>query len=230
MQALVFSSSCTVYGEPERVPIDEDCKTQAVSPYGRTKLYIEKLLRDVSNSDESYRFVVLRYFNPVAAHPSGEMGEHPIGVPQNLMPFIQQVAAGQRPELKVFGDDYNTRDGTAIRDYIHVMDLADSHVAGAPAATSLRLQLLPHVCHACLLRLERNTLHACALPCHCSIDWRLHHTEIGQLGVQHCNERSTLPKSKYAGKRSMSAPAPAPLCLKWWQPWRRPVAKRYHTP
>lgn len=132
MQVLVFSSSCTVYGVPERVPIDEKCRLQAVSPYGRTKLYIEELLRDVSASDESWQFLILRYFNPVAAHPSGLIGEHPVGVPQNLMPFVQQVAAGQRPEVKVFGSDYGTRDGTAVRDYIHVMDLAEAHLAGAP--------------------------------------------------------------------------------------------------
>ena len=111
--------------------MDEDCRLQAISPYGRTKLYIEELMRDVANAEPSNQFIILRYFNPVAAHSSGEMGEHPIGVPQNLMPFVQQVAAGQRAELKVFGDDYNTRDGTAIRDYIHVMDLAEAHVAGA---------------------------------------------------------------------------------------------------
>jgi UDP-glucose 4-epimerase len=130
MQTLVFSSSCTVYGVPERVPIDEECRLQAVSPYGRTKLYIEELLRDVSSADPSWSFIILRYFNPVAAHPSGYLGEHPVGVPQNLMPYVQQVAACQRPELKVFGDDYNTRDGTAIRDYIHIMDLAEAHAAG----------------------------------------------------------------------------------------------------
>jgi UDP-glucose 4-epimerase len=132
LQVLLFSSSCTVYGIPERVPIDEECRVQAVSPYGRTKLYIEELLRDVSTSDDSWHFLILRYFNPVAAHPSGFIGEHPIGEPQNLMPYVQQVAAGRRPELKVFGNDYSTRDGTAIRDYIHVMDLAEAHIAGVP--------------------------------------------------------------------------------------------------
>lgn len=130
VQTLVFSSSCTVYGVPERVPIDEECRLEAVSPYGRTKLYIEELLRDLAQSDGSWDFIILRYFNPVAAHPSGELGEHPIGVPQNLMPFVQQVATGQRPQVNVFGNDYNTRDGTCIRDYIHIMDLADAHVAG----------------------------------------------------------------------------------------------------
>lgn len=129
VKTLVFSSSCTVYGIPDRVPIDETCSLQAISPYGKTKLYVEELMRDLAASDETWKIVLLRYFNPVAAHPSGLMGEHPVGVPQNLMPFVQQVAVGIRDELKVYGDDYNTRDGTAIRDYIHVMDLADSHLA-----------------------------------------------------------------------------------------------------
>ena len=120
-----------MYGLPDTVPIDETCKLDAISPYGRTKLFVEELMRDVSISDPAWDIVLLRYFNPVAAHPSGLMGEHPVGVPQNLMPFVQQVAVGLRPELKIFGDDYNTRDGTCVRDYIHVMDLADAHVAGA---------------------------------------------------------------------------------------------------
>eukprot|EP00892_Ulva_mutabilis_P001884 jgi/Ulvmu1/11697/UM008_0108.1 len=129
-KTLVFSSSCTVYGVPERVPIDEECSLNSTtSPYGRTKVFNEEILRDLHVADKSWDTVLLRYFNPVAAHPSGLIGEHPIGVPQNLMPFVQQVAAGIRPKLMVFGNDYNTRDGTTIRDYIHVVDLAEAHVA-----------------------------------------------------------------------------------------------------
>lgn len=135
VQTLVYSSSCTVYGMPDTAPIDESTVLNAISPYGRTKLYTENLMRDVSASDPEWRIIMLRYFNPVAAHPSGIMGEHPVGVPLNLMPYVQQVAVGIRKELSVYGDDYPTRDGTCIRDYIHVMDLGDAHAAGAPPAT-----------------------------------------------------------------------------------------------
>jgi UDP-glucose 4-epimerase len=125
---LVFSSSCTVYGEPERVPITERARLGAASPYGRTKLYIEEMLRDVA-ANGGWRFALLRYFNPVGAHPSGRIGEDPIGIPNNLMPYIMQVAVGRRDHLTVHGDDYPTPDGTCIRDYLHVVDLAEGHLA-----------------------------------------------------------------------------------------------------
>ncbi|GMH44154.1 hypothetical protein BSKO_12088 [Bryopsis sp. KO-2023] len=128
-KTMVFSSSCTVYGIPKATPLTEDHPRSAISCYGRTKLIIEDVLGDVAKSDKEWRIVLLRYFNPVGAHPSGRLGEHPNGVPLNLMPFVQQVALGVRSELKVFGDDYDTRDGTCIRDYIHVMDLANAHVS-----------------------------------------------------------------------------------------------------
>ncbi|KAI8468516.1 MAG: UDP-glucose 4-epimerase [Monoraphidium minutum] len=126
---LVFSSSATVYGIPERVPLTEDCPLSAINPYGRTKLFQEDMFRDVAASDSAARILLLRYFNPVGAHPSGDIGEHPVGIPNNLMPYVQQVAMGQREFLSVFGSDYDTPDGTAVRDYIHVMDLAAGHVA-----------------------------------------------------------------------------------------------------
>ena len=125
---LVFSSSCTVYGEPPTVPTTEDTPLTATSPYGRTKLHIEEMLRDVAATG-SWRMVLLRYFNPVGAHPSGRIGEDPVGIPNNLMPYIMQVAVGRRDHLTVFGDDYPTPDGTAIRDYLHVVDLAEGHLA-----------------------------------------------------------------------------------------------------
>ena len=125
---LVFSSSCTVYGAPESLPLREDCPLQAVNPYGQTKLTIEYMLRDLAASDPDWNISVLRYFNPVGAHPSGEIGEDPLGIPNNLMPYITQVAVGELEELSVFGDDYDTPDGTCIRDYIHVVDLARGHV------------------------------------------------------------------------------------------------------
>jgi len=126
---IVFSSSCTVYGIPEKVPITEDTPLKAISPYGRTKLFQEDMFRDLAVGCKDFRILLLRYFNPVGAHPSGNLGEHPVGIPNNLMPYIQQVALGQRDFLRVWGGDYPTPDGTAIRDYIHVMDLAEGHVA-----------------------------------------------------------------------------------------------------
>lgn len=126
---IVFSSSATVYGEPERLPITEDAPVSATSPYGRTKLAGEWLLRDLAAADAHWRVACLRYFNPVGAHESGLIGEDPRGTPNNLMPYVAQVAVGQRPWLNVFGNDYPTPDGTGVRDYIHVVDLAQGHVA-----------------------------------------------------------------------------------------------------
>lgn len=127
-KTLVFSSSATVYGMPEEMPIDENCQTGAINPYGRTKLHIEEMLRDVAASAPAWRISLLRYFNPVGAHASGEIGEDPEGVPNNLMPFVSQVAVGLRPHVNVFANDYPTPDGTGIRDYIHVTDLVRGHL------------------------------------------------------------------------------------------------------
>lgn len=129
VQHLVFSSSATVYGDPERVPIDEQARLDVTNPYGRTKLVMEQLIGDLCSSSSSFRAANLRYFNPVGAHASGLIGEDPAGVPNNLMPFICQVAAGRRDKLKIFGGDYPTPDGTGVRDFIHVTDLAQAHVA-----------------------------------------------------------------------------------------------------
>ena len=126
---LVFSSSATVYGKAERMPIEEDFPTSATNPYGRTKLFIEEILKDVYVADNSFNIAILRYFNPVGAHESGLIGENPRGIPNNLMPYITRVSVGKLAELSVFGNDYNTKDGTGVRDYIHVIDLADGHVA-----------------------------------------------------------------------------------------------------
>ena len=125
---IVFSSSATVYGDPASVPIREDFPTSATNPYGRSKLMVEELLGDLYSSDHSWNIALLRYFNPVGAHPSGRIGEDPADIPNNLMPYIAQVAVGRRDKLSVYGDDYPTHDGTGVRDYIHVMDLADGHV------------------------------------------------------------------------------------------------------
>ena len=126
---LVFSSSATVYGDPQSVPITEAAPLSATNPYGRTKLFIEEILRDLAKSEAGWRIIPLRYFNPVGAHPSGLIGEDPAGIPNNLMPFALQVAAGKRPQLSVFGGDWPTPDGTGVRDYIHVVDLARGHLA-----------------------------------------------------------------------------------------------------
>ncbi|WP_228765531.1 UDP-glucose 4-epimerase GalE [Sphingopyxis solisilvae] len=132
-KTLVFSSSATVYGQPQYLPLDEDHPTSATNPYGRTKLMIEEMLADIAAADPAWRIAILRYFNPVGAHDSGLIGENPNGIPNNLMPFITRVAAGRLAELSVFGADYDTPDGTGVRDYIHVLDLADGHVVALDA-------------------------------------------------------------------------------------------------
>jgi len=129
VRRLVFSSSATVYGDPEVLPISESAPTSATNPYGRTKFFIEEMLRDLNASEKRWRIALLRYFNPIGAHPSGLIGEDPNGIPNNLFPFITQVAIGAREELSIFGDDYPTPDGTGVRDYIHVVDLARGHLA-----------------------------------------------------------------------------------------------------
>jgi UDP-glucose 4-epimerase len=133
VKTLVFSSSATVYGQPQYLPLDENHPTSATNPYGRTKLMIEEMLADVAAAGPEWRIAILRYFNPVGAHDSGLIGENPNGIPNNLMPFISRVAAGRLAELSVFGDDYDTPDGTGVRDYIHVLDLAGGHVAALDA-------------------------------------------------------------------------------------------------
>ncbi len=125
---LVFSSSATVYGQPKSVPISEDFPLATTNPYGTTKLYIEGILKDIYKADNSFNIALLRYFNPIGAHKSGLIGEDPNGIPNNLMPFITQVAIGKLQRLSVFGDDYPTHDGTGVRDYIHVLDLAHGHI------------------------------------------------------------------------------------------------------
>ena len=129
VRTMVFSSSATVYGDPASAPIREDFPLSATNPYGATKLHIEDMLRDLYASDNRWQIALLRYFNPVGAHESGQIGEDPNGIPNNLLPFIAQVAIGRREKLNVFGGDYETADGTGVRDYIHVMDLAQGHLA-----------------------------------------------------------------------------------------------------
>lgn len=137
VKTLVFSSSATVYGDPVRLPLTEDHPLSATNPYGRSKLMIEEILRDLQHSDESFRISILRYFNPVGAHASGLIGEDPQGIPNNLMPFVAQVAVGRREALNVWGNDYPTQDGTGVRDYIHVVDLALGHLKALEALEQL---------------------------------------------------------------------------------------------
>lgn len=133
VKTLIFSSSATVYGGPHAVPIAEDFPLHVANPYGRSKLMVEDALRDIARADDQWRIALLRYFNPVGAHQSGEIGEDPRGTPDNLMPYVTQVASGSRDRLTIFGSDYSTPDGTAVRDYIHVVDLARGHLAALKA-------------------------------------------------------------------------------------------------
>jgi UDP-glucose 4-epimerase len=134
---IIFSSSCTVYGEQTTLPVTERSTLSAASPYGRTKLFVEDMLRDLAQSESGWRVFLLRYFNPVGAHPSGRLGEDPLGTPNNLMPLVMQAATGRRAEVVVFGDDWPTPDGTCVRDYIHVEDVAEGHVAALEKLDSI---------------------------------------------------------------------------------------------
>jgi UDP-glucose 4-epimerase len=142
---LVFSSSATVYGNPATVPIPEHAPLSATNPYGQSKLVVEHMLRDLATSDPSWRIAILRYFNPVGAHPSGHIGEDPHGIPNNLLPYIAQVAVGKLPHLAVFGNDYPTPDGTGVRDYIHVVDLAQGHFCALRALEAPQARPGAHV-------------------------------------------------------------------------------------
>lgn len=135
VKTFIFSSSATVYGKPERLPLDENCHLSVTNPYGATKLMLEHVLEDLYVADPEWNIMLLRYFNPVGAHPSGLIGEDPKGIPNNLMPFVAQVATGKLPCIKVYGNDYNTPDGTGVRDYIHVVDLALGHIAALKYCT-----------------------------------------------------------------------------------------------
>jgi len=141
VKSIIFSSSATVYGDPERLPLDEDCRLSVTNPYGATKLMIENILKDLYRAENDWNTVILRYFNPVGAHESGLIGEDPNGIPNNLVPFIAQVAVGKLPEIKVFGGDFDTPDGTGVRDYIHVVDLALGHIKALEKVTEPGLRI-----------------------------------------------------------------------------------------
>ncbi|MBR2023254.1 MAG: UDP-glucose 4-epimerase GalE [Clostridia bacterium] len=135
VKKIIFSSSATVYGDPERLPLDETCRLSTTNPYGSTKLMMEMIMQDLYKSDNEWNVILLRYFNPVGAHESGRIGEDPKGIPNNLMPFVAQVASGKLSCINVFGNDYDTPDGTGVRDYIHVVDLALGHIAAIEQCT-----------------------------------------------------------------------------------------------
>ena len=135
VKKVIFSSSATVYGSPERLPLDEDCRLSTTNPYGSTKLIMEGIMQDLYKADTAWNIVLLRYFNPVGAHESGRIGEDPKGIPNNLMPYVAQVASGKLQQISVFGDDYDTPDGTGVRDYIHLVDLALGHIAALERCT-----------------------------------------------------------------------------------------------
>ncbi|WP_075180746.1 UDP-glucose 4-epimerase GalE [Pantoea sp. 1.19] len=181
VRQFIFSSSATVYGDQPQVPYAESFPTgQPASPYGRSKLMVEQLLTDLAQADPRWHIALLRYFNPVGAHPSGEMGEDPQGIPNNLMPYIAQVAVGRRPSLAVFGDDYPTPDGTGVRDYIHVMDLAEGHIA-AMQTTAARpgahvYNLGSGEGHSVL-----EVIHAFSQACGKAIPWHVEPRRAGDL-------------------------------------------------
>lgn len=142
VKSLVFSSSCTVYGDSKSCPVTEQSELNPTNPYGRTKFYTEQVLKDLSNSDSDWQITCLRYFNPIGAHPSGKLGEDPLGIPNNLFPYITQTAIGDREKLQVFGGDYATKDGTCVRDYIHVCDLASGHIAAMESIESSNFEVI----------------------------------------------------------------------------------------
>jgi UDP-glucose 4-epimerase len=212
---LVFSSSCTVYGEPEQVPVTESAPIGAVSPYGRTKLFIEEMCRDVAASNPGWRIALLRYFNPVGAHASGLIGEDPHGIPNNLVPFIMQVAVGRREELQVFGNDYPTRDGTCIRDYIHVVDLAEGHLAALASFDRLGAG-----CHAINLGTGRGTtvlemVAAAAEAVGAPIRHRIVDRRPGDAATVYADPSHALDVLGWQATRSVDA-----MCADHWR-WQR---------
>ncbi len=199
---FVFSSSATVYGDPEILPIPETATTGATNPYGRTKLMIEEICRDIATSDPRWRMTMLRYFNPVGAHPSGDIGEDPSGPPNNLVPYVMQVAVGRRPEVRVFGNDYDTVDGTGVRDYIHVVDLALGHLAA--------LEHLEPGCHeynlgtgtgASVLEIIESTARVSGRP----VPYSLHPRRAGDIAVSLADPRRANEKLDWRADRSLES-------------------------
>ena len=214
IKKLVFSSSATVYGIPEYLPYDEDHPTSAVNPYGRTKLHVEEMLSDLSDSDPLWSIAVLRYFNPVGAHESAMIGELPTGTPNNLMPYIVQVASGSLSALTVFGDDYLTRDGTGERDFIHVMDLAEGHLSALEFISD------ESGWHAFNIGTGKSTtvlelVHEFEHITHQKIPLKISSRRLGDLPAYYANPAKAKSLLGWEAKRSI-----ADMCLSAWR-WEK---------
>ncbi len=208
---LVFSSSATVYGDPSRMPITEDFPLGPTNPYGRTKWMIEEILRDAHQAQPAWNVAILRYFNPVGAHPSGRIGEDPAGIPNNLIPFIAQVAVGRLPELRVFGDDYPTPDGSGVRDYLHVVDLAAGHIQALK-----KLSENPGVVTYNLGTGRGYSVFevvaAFEKACGCSIPYRVVERRPGDVAVSYADPGKARMELGWTARRSM-----AEMCADVWR-------------
>ncbi|MGO4441343.1 UDP-glucose 4-epimerase GalE [Rhizobium sp. RAF56] len=211
---LVFSSSATVYGDPEYLPIDEEHRKEAINPYGRSKLHIEGMLFDLARSSNRWSIACLRYFNPVGTHESGLIGESPLGVPTNLMPYIAQVAGGKLPYLSVFGSDYDTPDGTGIRDFIHVMDLAEGHLA------ALNFLKKERGMHAFNLGTGRGysvleMIRAFETASNARVNYRFHPRRPGDVAASYANPDKAAEVLHWQATRSLED-----MCTTLWH-WQR---------
>ncbi len=223
VRRIVFSSSATVYGDPARVPITEDFPVQPSNPYGRTKAVIEGLLTDLAASGAGWQVSLLRYFNPVGAHPSGRIGEDPSGVPNNLLPFVAQVAVGRRAEVAVFGDDYPTPDGTGVRDYIHVVDLALGHLAALdrpPAPDAALTVNLGTGTGASVLEVIRAFADAAGLE----VPYRIAPRRPGDVAACYADVSMAADVLGWTAKRTL-----ADACADTWR-WQRGNPEGYGSP
>lgn len=222
VKTLVFSSSATVYGDPHAVPIREDFPLQATNPYGRSKLMVEDMLRDHHGAHPEWRIALLRYFNPVGAHPSGLIGEDPNGAPNNLIPFISQVAVGKREVLSVFGDDYPTSDGTGVRDYLHVVDLAIGHLRAIEAlqqAEGLLTVNLGTGCGYSVLEMLRAFAEASGRP----VPYRIAPRRPGDIAVCYADPAAAAQQLKWRAERGL-----AEMCADSWR-WQQGNPDGYGT-
>lgn len=211
VKILVFSSSATVYGNPHTVPIKETFPLVATNPYGRSKLMLEEILRDLQAADPTWNIALLRYFNPVGAHASGRMGEDPRGIPNNLMPYIAQVAVGRRPELAIFGNDYATPDGTGVRDYIHVVDLARGHIQALEKLAShpgLVTYNLGTGCGYSVLEVVAAFARACGKP----IPYRIVARRPGDVAVCYADTSYAKAELPWSAKRGLDE-----MCVDAWR-------------
>lgn len=185
VKKLIFSSSATVYGKPKSVPINEEFPLSSTNPYGRTKLMLEEILADLYTADSEWSIVILRYFNPIGAHKSGLIGENPKGIPNNLIPYITQVAVGKMPYVRIFGDDYDTKDGTGVRDYIHVVDLAIGHVKAKKALKNQGVHIFNLGTGNGYSVLE--VIHAFEKVSNKKIPYKIHKRRTGDIAICYAN-------------------------------------------